>query len=353
MKEINLFRAKLQQHLPWNAARLAFVSTFLIALMRVKTVNMAEIATGFSGNAKVSSHYKRLQRFFREFEVDYESIAITVVRVMQIPEPWVISIDRTNWQFGKTVFNVLMLGVVHEGVAFPLLWTMLDKKGNSNTQERRDLWNRFLEIFGNRQIDFLTADREFVGKDWFDYLLYEPLTRFRIRVKQNTLLDDGQKQLPASVCFQHLQIGESMVLSKPRKIWGNRLYVAALRLADGELLIVASSHAPKTAIADYAKRWGIETLFGCFKTRGFCLESTHLQDSARLSKLIALLSLALCWAFASGLWLLHHNPLKLKNHGRKPKSIFRVGFDFLRQILFDLSLHFSAFAASLNFLSCT
>lgn len=61
MKEINLMREMLQQHLQWNAARLAFVSIFLIALIRVKTVNLAEIATGFSGKAKVESHYKRLQ----------------------------------------------------------------------------------------------------------------------------------------------------------------------------------------------------------------------------------------------------------------------------------------------------
>ncbi|ELS30336.1 hypothetical protein Pse7429DRAFT_4616 [Pseudanabaena biceps PCC 7429] len=51
-----------------------------------------------------------------------------VVKVMKIPEPWVISIDRTDWKFGKTVFNVLTLGVVHHGVAFPLVWMMLDKK---------------------------------------------------------------------------------------------------------------------------------------------------------------------------------------------------------------------------------
>jgi hypothetical protein len=33
--------------------------------------------------------------------VDYESIALMVVKVMKIPEPWIISIDRTDWQFGK------------------------------------------------------------------------------------------------------------------------------------------------------------------------------------------------------------------------------------------------------------
>ena len=67
-----------------------------------------------------------------------------------------------------------------------------------------------------------------------------------------------------------------------------------MRLEDGDLLIIATDHAPYTAIADYAKRWGIETLFGCFKSRGFCLESSHLQNSEQLSKLIALLILASC-----------------------------------------------------------
>ena len=230
MKEINLLCEKLQQHLGWHGARLKLVSKFLMSLMRVKTVNLAEIATGFSGEAKIESHYKRLQRFFREFEVDYESIALMVVKVMKIPEPWIISIDRTDWQFGKTVFNVLTLGVVHQGVAFPLVWTMLEKKGNSDTHERCELWNRFLEIFPNRKIDFVTADREFVGEDWFDYLLCEPCTPFRIRLRKNTLLDDGQQQLRADVCFQDLLVGQSKVLSNPRKVWNHWLYIAAMRL---------------------------------------------------------------------------------------------------------------------------
>ncbi|MFN9858913.1 MAG: IS4 family transposase, partial [Pseudanabaena sp.] len=83
----------------------------------------------------------------------------------------------------------------------------------------------------------------------------------------------------------------------------------------------------------------IETLFGCFKSRGFCLESTHLQDPERLSKLIALLTLALCWCFSSGLWLSLIKVLKPKKHSRLPKSIFRLGFDFLRDIILNLLIH--------------
>jgi len=70
------------------------------------------------GQAKAESHDKRLQRFFREFELDYSEIAKTVVRLMKIPEPWVLSCDRREWQYGKTTFNIFMLGIVHKGVAW-------------------------------------------------------------------------------------------------------------------------------------------------------------------------------------------------------------------------------------------
>jgi hypothetical protein len=58
------------------------------------------------------------------------------------------------------------------------------------------------------------------------------------------------------------------------------------------VLIIISHDSPENAIADYAQRWGIETWFGIWKTRGFSLESTHFNDSERLSKLLALMALA-------------------------------------------------------------
>jgi len=77
------------------------------------------------------------------------------------------------------VFNILILAVVHEGVAFPLVWCVLDKQGNSNVNERAELFNEFLSRLGNESVACLTADWEFVGKDWFAYLLGEPTIPFR------------------------------------------------------------------------------------------------------------------------------------------------------------------------------
>jgi len=60
MDHVKLLRKTLKPHLKWHGARLSFLALFLIALFRVKTVNLAEIATGFEGKAETDSNYKRL-----------------------------------------------------------------------------------------------------------------------------------------------------------------------------------------------------------------------------------------------------------------------------------------------------
>ena len=98
-------------------------------------------------------------------------------------------------------------------------------------------------------------------------------------------------------------------------------------------MIVIAEREVATALEDYARRWEVETLFGCLKTRGFCLEATHVTDPARLKKLLALVALAFCWAHVVGEWLSAHKPLPIKRHGRRAVSIFRHGLDHLRRIL--------------------
>jgi hypothetical protein len=353
MNNVNLLRKTLKHHLPWHGARLSFLALFLIALFRVKTVNLVELSIGFKSQAKKESNYKRLQRFFREFELDYYSMAKLVIEMMEIPQPWVLSLDRTQWQFGSKVFNILTLGIVHQGVAFPLLWWMLDKKGNSNTTERIELLKEFIELFHEYKIDYLSADREFLGHNWLSYLLSQAMMSFRIRIRETELLADGQHQLSTRIVFSHLQIGQKLLLKRKRILWGHQVYVGALRLEDNSLLTIIAPNYCHSLIDDYAQRWGIETLFGIFKSRGFNLEDTHLVDSERLSRLLALLTIALCWAYRTGEWLSNDKPILIKTHGRKAQSIFRYGFDYLRRIFFDLNEHQADFLQSLQFLSCT
>jgi hypothetical protein len=95
---------------------------FLLALLKVKTVNLSELGLGFGGRAMPQSSYQRSQRFFRGFDLDYTQLASAVVSWMQIPPGWMLSLDCIPWKFGTHGYNILTLGIVPEGVAFPLLW---------------------------------------------------------------------------------------------------------------------------------------------------------------------------------------------------------------------------------------
>ena len=70
MDNVNLLRNTLKPYLKWYGARLSFLALFLIALFRVKTVNLVDLSIGFKSKVKKKSNYKRLQRFLRDF--DYE-----------------------------------------------------------------------------------------------------------------------------------------------------------------------------------------------------------------------------------------------------------------------------------------
>ena len=333
MADIRLLERTLARNVAWNKARINFVAKFLVALIQVRSVNLAEVAPVFAGGALKGSHYKRVQRFLRHFEVPYAAVAAFVLKLLGVPGPWALTLDRTDWYLGQTPLNILVLGVIHQGTAFPILWAVLPKKGCSNTAERCALMDEFGRQFGFAAIAYLCADREFIGKDWFRYLRRQGIA-CRIRIRTNTQVTNGRGQrMAARRLFRHCRVGQGEVLRGARLIWGERWYVTGMRLPQGEYVIVVSERETQTVLADYARRWEVETLFGCLKTRGFCLEATHVTEPARLKKLLALVALAFCWAHVTGEWLSAQKPLPIKQHGRKAVSIFRHGLDHLRRIL--------------------
>jgi hypothetical protein len=212
----------------------------------------------------------------------------------------------------------------------------------------------FHKIFPTAQLAYVCGEREFIGQAWVRYLLLEPALPFRLRIRATDKIERQGGCLAARVVFAHLQVGESQRLNGVCRVWGCPVAVEALRLEDGELLVVIGPPKTQGLVSDYALRWGIETLFGIFKTRGFCLESTHFTEAERLRKLLGLLVLALCWSMRTGLWLHQWQPIVIKKHGRRAKSLFRLGFDYLRHLVLNPSPHNeSDFLQSLQLLSCT
>jgi len=334
MADIRPLERTLAENVTWNKARCNFLAKFTVALIQVKTISLMQISSVMSGRATPDSHYKRCQRFLRFFDLPFAELARLVIKLLNIQPPFIISIDRSDWYLGQTPLNILMLSLVYKGVAFPLLWTVLEKKGCSNTSERIHLVEKYVQLFGQESLDFVTADREFIGREWFRYLRRERLP-FRIRIRENSQVTNarGTKMVAARNLFRTQRAGLGVLLCGQRRVLGVEVFLMGMRTPDGEYVIVASSDETEEILREYAKRWKIETLFGCLKSRGFCLEATHVTKGERLEKLLALLTVAFCWAYITGDWLARINPIKIKKHGRLAKSLFRHGFDHLRRIL--------------------
>ena len=293
--------------------------------------------------------------FLKEFELNYDLIVKLIVSLIPAKPPWYLTIDRTNWKFGRVDINILVLGIAYEGIAFPLLWTLLSKAGNSNTEERIALMERFICLFGQDKIAYLLGDREFRGKEWFDFLS-DSRIKFCIRLQKNVLIENSRgKLVSAFTLFRNLKAHQHRILSTKRLVSGHKLYVAGTKLSNGDFLIVVSPESPGNILTNYAKRWEIETLFGCLKSRGFRFEDTHLTEPERISKLLSLLAITFVWAYLTGEWLSKNQkaiPFK-KTINRPLKSVFTHGLEHLRNIILNLYENFQSFIRVVKLLSCT
>ena len=337
MDHISELRDSLNGSFVWNKARMTCFVKMMLSLISTRTVNLNKIACSMISNAEQVSRYRRIQRFFAGFLIDFDMIAGFIFKLFFASGgQWYLTMDRTNWQWGKSDINILTLAVVFKGIAIPIYWELLDKKGNSDTQERIAIVQKFIDKFGKDCIAGLLGDREFIGGDWFCWLIKEHIS-FWIRVKKNLLTTDSRgRVVPVKVLFRGLKPMEMRALYGKRNLMGHEVYIAGLQLFDGELLIVATTESPGLAISIYALRWEIETPFSCLKGRGFNFEDTHIIDRARIKKLIVLLAVAFCWAHKTGEWRHEHRPIKIKKHGRPEVSLFRYGLDYLVDLLANL-----------------
>lgn len=136
MKAINELQKSLSVHLLWHKSRLNCLTRTILAMIAVRTVNLVDLACAFGGGkVKALSNYRRLQRFFSGFDIHYSQIASLVFSVFVGEEKVHLSMDRTQWQWGKVPINILMLSLVYKGNAIPIYWRMIAHKGNSNTAQ--------------------------------------------------------------------------------------------------------------------------------------------------------------------------------------------------------------------------
>ena len=348
MKHTGLMKRLLAIGINLHKSRLECLSMLMLGMVEARTVNLKAVVGEIQSWAQADSVYRRIQRFFAEMEVDGLLFTKLMVKLLA-KESYTLCIDRTTWKFGKLNVNILMLAVTDNGLAIPLAFVLLNKAGNCNTLERTTLLEQVLKVIAAQQIDVLLADREFIGQAWFSFLNDQNIP-FAIRIRENSLADEWFR---LAHFFTHLEVCKTKNLHHRYKICGCDLAVAATRSCDKQLVIIVSNRKATWALKIYALRWQIESLFKALKSSGFKLEDTHLTSTDKLTTLVAIVSLAFLWAMKVGDWLHQQQPIRLKSHGRREKSLFRLGFDFIRRAVTNFSLDKNLLHVTFSLLSCT
>ena len=186
---------KIKQFFPKHSKCTVKVFVLMITcIIKARTVNVYKCrdkvsdSLGKKHKAKASSDYMRLIRFFKmNFIAEFiGGIHHLLMNIAEMDSSYLI-MDRSNWKIGNKNVNILTTGGLLQGAFIPIHWLQLNKRGNSNIDERiklLDYLEELYQVFGKSVKGMtLLADREFLGVDWLKYLCSKKIS-FVIRMRE-------------------------------------------------------------------------------------------------------------------------------------------------------------------------
>jgi hypothetical protein len=114
---VRLFEKKM------NLARIKFIGQMIIALCKVQTVNYQKLSAAFETPVESASNLRRIQRFFSSYELNMDLTVRFICRLLPVKGKYGLVQDRICWDFGCIEINLLVLSILHNGHAFPVLFS--------------------------------------------------------------------------------------------------------------------------------------------------------------------------------------------------------------------------------------
>ena len=314
-----------------------------------ETINLNKLSSSVSlvtgkDQTRVSSNYKRLIRIFDRYSfsglwIELMNYVFLLLRL----ECNYLLLDGTSWKRGEKWYHYLTLCIVYKGVAIPIYWEDLNKHGTSNFKERRRLLKKAFSYF-HLEGKILLADREYIGTDWFRYLIDNKID-FVIRLREKAYKAAINEASGKTYDQIRARVLRSKVYYKTVGKW--------FRLAEMNLQFIAiknPKHDPKEPviylvsnldlpgrkIAEmYPIRWKIEHCFKHLKSNGFNLEQINLKTRSRCKLLMAIMVFTYVLSIHEGLKEYQAVPEKEYPDGTcsKAVSVFRFGIDNLMRHL--------------------
>jgi len=123
----------LRPEIDLSKSRLETLCLIVVGMISARSVNLSHLACERPGRVQTASTYRRLQRFFQHVRLDEDWALPLLIRLLGLKGSWLLALDRSNWQIGKTEVNYLVLAVVTPRFRVPLVWSLIEGRGCSDT----------------------------------------------------------------------------------------------------------------------------------------------------------------------------------------------------------------------------
>jgi hypothetical protein len=147
----SFYQKYLEKYL--KPAQLVTLKMLIWLLQSQKQVRIERWAANLPLPILENSRRRHLQRFLSLGSLSVLALWFPLVREILARQikagtQLIIAIDRTQWQSN----NVLMVSAIYQKRAFPIFWTLLDKKGACNLAEQKQVLRPVIRLLNKYQL---------------------------------------------------------------------------------------------------------------------------------------------------------------------------------------------------------
>ena len=317
-----------------------WMTWLIVGLYQAMHVHLSAIIRKWPLSAKNPSLWRRLERFLSNPAVRVREWYAPVAR------QWVqeataslgeirLLVDGTKVGFGH---QLLIVCLAFRRRAVPLAWTWVAcRRGHSSAPVQQALLAYVRSLLPKGIPVILAGDSEFGSialirqlRRWRWHYVLRQKGSHRVRCK-------GSRRWPSFV----------QLVSRPgQSIWWPEAFLTQQWRYPTSLLAfwapgektpwLLATNLPDARMARqvYQRRMWIDEMFGDLKKHGVDLESTHLNQMARLSRLTLLVALVYLWLISVGAHTIkqgHRHWVDRKD--RRDLSVFQIGWRIIERLL--------------------
>jgi len=318
--------------------RMNVLAMFVSGIVGSGKTQNRQVAKKAPTRAKSESRSKQLSRWYQNEENRYEIYYLPFIESLLAHLaglPLVISMDGS--EVGRGCMT-MMVSLIYQKRAIPLIWTVLDRpKGHLSAQEHITLLKRLRALLPEETQVILLGDGEFDSLELQSYLTQQQWHYVCRTAKDTWVCKEGEWFQLDDCAMPDLCLGLEEVRFTEQAYGPVTVVIWWDKEHRTPIFLVSNMELTDEVCYWYRRRMRIETFFSDQKSRGFHLHKSHVDDPARLSRILIAACLAYIWIVFLGTFAHQQGLVSLIHRtDRCDLSLFQIGLDWLEHCLNEM-----------------